>query len=247
MIDGEYRHPRLAAVYDALDPDRGDLDAYVEVAEELGAERVLDVGCGTGTFALLLAGRGLDVIAVDPAAASLAVARGKPGAQRVRWIEGDATAVSVRDRDLTFMTANAAQAIADPRAWEATLRAIGAALRAEGVLVFETRDPAARAWERWNRETTQRSTSLPGGESVTSWVQVLRIDWPLVSFRWTWIFDSDGETLTSESTLRFRERDEIEADLRRTGYVVLDVRDAPDRPGEEFVFVCRRSDGAGGS
>src|SRR5438552_3032086 len=50
---------------------------------EFGARTVLDIGCGTGTFACLLAGRGLEVIAVDPAAASLEVARRKPGAGRV--------------------------------------------------------------------------------------------------------------------------------------------------------------------
>ena len=42
------------------------------------------------------------------------------------------------------------------------------------------------------------------------------------------------------ATLRFRERDEVERDLRRHGYVVEDVRDAPDRPGLELVFVTAR-------
>lgn len=53
MADECFGHPRLAAVYDALDPDRGDLDAYVRMAEEFGARRVLDIGCGTGALALL--------------------------------------------------------------------------------------------------------------------------------------------------------------------------------------------------
>lgn len=80
MVDGEFRHPRLAAIHDALDPDRRDLGPYVSIVAELGARRVVDVGCGTGTFALVLADHGCDVVAVDPAAASLAVARAKPGA-----------------------------------------------------------------------------------------------------------------------------------------------------------------------
>jgi ubiquinone/menaquinone biosynthesis C-methylase UbiE len=93
VADAIFEHPRLAAIYDELDPDRSDLDAYLAMAEELGAASVLDVGCGTGTFALLLAGRGLDVIGVDPAEASLSVARAEPDAERVRWIHGDARAL----------------------------------------------------------------------------------------------------------------------------------------------------------
>jgi len=52
VVDEESRHPRLAAIYDALDPDRSDLHAYVGIAAELGARRVVDIGCGTGTLAL---------------------------------------------------------------------------------------------------------------------------------------------------------------------------------------------------
>jgi len=238
--EDEFRHPRLAAIYDALDPVRDDLDVYVDIARELGARRVFDVGCGTGTLALLLAERGYDVVAVDPAAASVAVARSKPGADRVRWIDGDATTPCCTDRDLALITGNAAQAITDPAAWTATLEGIHASLRPGGHLVFETRDPAARAWEHWTREATHRTVDIPAVGDVTSWVELTAVDLPLVSFRWTWIFGSDGATLTSDSTLRFRSREEVEAQLHATGYLSDRVRDAPDRPGLEFVFFARR-------
>lgn len=81
MADEEFRDPRLAALYDALDdPGRGDLDAYTALVREYDARRVLDIGCGTGVFALRLAGLGFEVVAVDPARAALDVARAKPGA-----------------------------------------------------------------------------------------------------------------------------------------------------------------------
>ena len=48
----------LAALYEPLNPDRSDLNAYLDLATAFGARHVLDVGCGTGVFALLLAGRG---------------------------------------------------------------------------------------------------------------------------------------------------------------------------------------------
>jgi hypothetical protein len=45
MADEIFRDRRLAELYDPLDPDRGDLDAYLRLAEESGARRVLDIGC----------------------------------------------------------------------------------------------------------------------------------------------------------------------------------------------------------
>jgi hypothetical protein len=47
--------------------------------------------------------------------------------------------------------------------------------------------------------------------------------------------------ITSDSTLRFRDRDEVESSLTALGYRVLDVRDAPDRHGRELVFIAQRS------
>ncbi|MGZ4807356.1 MAG: SAM-dependent methyltransferase, partial [Ilumatobacteraceae bacterium] len=35
-------------------------------------------------------------------------------------------------------------------------------------------------------------------------------------------------------------RDEIESSLRTVGLDLLEVRDAPDRPGLEFVFVAEK-------
>ncbi|MER6141260.1 class I SAM-dependent methyltransferase [Streptomyces sparsogenes] len=240
MADEEFRHPRLAAIYDPLDPDRRDLAPYLDLAEGLGARRVLDIGCGTGVFALLLADRGVEVVGVDPAEASLDVARGKPGSERVRWICGDATALPPLRVDLATMTANVAQQITDPHAWQGTLRGAYEALRPGGHLVFETRDPAKRAWEQWNREDSYRVTEIPGVGAVESWVEVTEVAGPLVSFRWHYVFAADGEVLTAESTLRFREREEVEADLVAQGFTPLEVRDAPDRPGKEFVFVAVR-------
>lgn len=55
---------------------------------------------------------------------------------------------------------------------------------------------------------------------------------PYVSFRYCYRFSRDGLVVSSDSTLRFRNRDEIEESLATTGFRILEVRDAPDRPGE---------------
>jgi SAM-dependent methyltransferase len=229
-VDEIFANPRLARVYDLFDGPRDDLVAYVAIADELDARTVLDVGCGTGSLATLLAAGGRTVVGVDPAEASLAVARAKhPG---VRWVHGDASALPEIGADLAVMTGNVAQVFLGDDEWARVLRSVRGALRPDGGhFVFETR----RTWAHWSDFTVRR-----GG--IESDFRLTDASPPFVSFRSTYRFP-DGTRLTSDSTLRFRDRPELEADLDAAGFDVLDVREAPDRPGLEFVFVTRRREG----
>jgi SAM-dependent methyltransferase len=239
--DAIFADPRLARVYDAFDGPRDDLAAYVAIAGELGADRVLDVGCGTGSLAIALAGTGRTVTGVDPAAASLDVARSKDGSAAVTWVHGDAAAVPAASADLAVMTGNVAQVFVTDEDWARVLRAIGAALRPGGYLVFETRRPERRAWEEWAADTGPVTLDLPGAGPVEQRREVTAVDLPLVSFRYTYTFLADGTVIASDSTLRFRDRADLESSLAAQDYRVLDVRDAPDRPGREFVFITQHA------
>ena len=241
MADAHFEVPRLAEIYDPLDPDRRDLGAYAAMAGEFGARTVLDIGCGTGTLACLLAGRGLEVTAADPAAASLEVARRKPGAGRVRWVHAEATALPRVQADLATMTGNVAQVFVTDEEWAAVLGAVHEALRPGGRLVFESRDPAQQAWLGWNRDQTYRRAVIPDAGPVRTWEDLTGVEGSLVSFRTTFVFGSDGAVLTSDSTLRFRGRGQRVSEFAAAGLVVDEVRDAPDRPGLEFVFIARKA------
>ena len=229
MADAVFEVRRLAEIYDALDSDRGDLDAYESlVIDECSGRSVLDIGCGTGTFVCRLARRGLQVMAADPAVASLAVARRKPYADRVRWITGDATALPHLQVDLATMTGNVAQVFVTDGSWVSALSATRAALSPGGLLVFEVRDPRRKGWREWNREQSFRRLRIAGVGPVETWVDLVELNPPLVSFRTTFVFGADGAVLTSDSTLRFRSEAEIRDSVAGLGYVVEEVRDAPD-------------------
>jgi SAM-dependent methyltransferase len=240
MADAIFEERRLAEIYDPLDPDRSDLDPYLSLVDEINARAMLDIGCGTGTLACLAAQVGVEVTAVDPAAASLAVARRKRYAERVRWIVGDATTLPPLQVDVATMTGNVAQVFLTDEDWTSMLRATRAALRPGGLLLFEVRDPAIAGWREWNREQSFRRVTIPGVGQVETWVELTDLQPPFVSFRMTFAFGSDGAVLFSDSTLRFRGRTEIVESLRALGYAVEEVREAPDRPGREFVFIARR-------
>lgn len=83
--DTGFADPLLAVLYDFFDDDRSDLDVYDAIVDELGARKVVDVGCGTGSLAVRLAARDIAVTGVDPAVASIDVGRTKPYADRVTW------------------------------------------------------------------------------------------------------------------------------------------------------------------
>lgn len=150
---------------------------------------------------------------------------------------GEATALAgaAQDVDLVVMTGNVAQVFISDEDWHATLSAVGDALRSGGWFVFETRRPEARAWESWDVEPT--TVELPDGRASVVGRAVTAVDLPLVTFES--VTTIDGETLRSTSTLRFRDCAEIERDLTTHGFTLADVREAPDRPGMENVFLAR--------
>lgn len=241
MPDAIFENPRLAEIYDHVDDDRSDLAVYLSLVEEYRARTVLDIGCGTGTFACLLAARGIAVTAVDPALASLNMARRKRYGDSIRWLYGDATTLPPLAVDVATMTGNVAQVFLTDEEWAATLRSAHSALRPGGRLVFEARDPERRAWEGWTT-TEPRRVVVPKVGVVEIWEELTDVSLPLVSFRLTFRFDEDGAVITSDSTLRFRTRREIEQSLFAAAFDIEELRDAPDRPGLEFVFIARRAD-----
>lgn len=244
--DPIFADPRLVEVYDAFDDDRSDLDAYLAIADELDAHDVVDIGCGTGTFALLLAASGRTVTGVDPAEASLAVARRKPNADAVMWVTGDATHLPALGVDLVTMTGNVAQVFLTDEDWTDTLHAVRRVLRPGGHLVFETRRPEARAWADWAGPADPVLRDVPGVGTVRQRTTVTTVALPLVTFRHDYTFVADGSVVSSDSTLRFRSRVEVEASLTACGFAVAEVREAPDRPGKEYVFLAERPVSAGG-
>jgi hypothetical protein len=159
-------------------------------------------------------------------------------------VHGTAAALPPLHVDLVTMTGNVAQVFLTDEEWGAVLAAAHAALRPGGRLVFETRDPARRAWLEWGRPHSYIRAVVPGIGGVETWEDLTEVSGEFVSFRSTCVFDSDGAVLTSDSTLRFRGRDAILDSLAAAGFTADEIRDAPDRPGREFVFVARRTSGA---
>ncbi len=219
MRHGEFEDPRLVAVYDAEYVWGWDDDLFMSLLAERSAPRVLDFGCGTGRLAIAMAAAGHEVTGVDPAGASLDAARRKPGAERVRWVQGSYRALPAQAYDTALLTSHVSQFLTDDRQWSAALRALRRSLRPGGRLIFDSRDPAGPGWTGWNPVDSRRTVPLPDGTAVETWTEVTAVGGGLVSFTQHYVF-TDGEERTSEATMRFRTEHELRASVEAAGFDV---------------------------
>lgn len=215
--------PRIVDLYDGDNPDGPDHDYFRALADRIGARRILDLGCGTGILTVTLVRPGRDVTGVDPSASMLAFARRRPGGDRVRWVEGDSRAAGAALRepaDLVILTGHVAQHIADPD-WQRTLLDLRALLRDGGVLAFETRNPAARSWERWAGAPTTRDT-VHG--PLREWDEVTDLGDGRVLLRSHNRFERDDETVVQDQVLTFRDLDTLTAQLNSASFAIRATR-----------------------
>jgi SAM-dependent methyltransferase len=219
-------------------------DFYLDVAEEVSAETVVDLGCGTGIITLEFARRGYRMIGVDPSPAMLKVALQKPGADGVHWVQGGAGRLGAPGADLAIMSGHVAQFILADADWLEALAGVKEALRPGRYLAFETRDPRAREWEEWTGRTRIIPDSPYG--RIESWTEVTNVEGDVVYAVGHRRLLRSGEELDSPFTLRFRNEELLRQSLTSSGFSVEKVFGDWDRrpsaPGErELIVVARRS------
>jgi 2-polyprenyl-3-methyl-5-hydroxy-6-metoxy-1,4-benzoquinol methylase len=215
----DYQLAQIAEIYDLVNPRAQDTDFYLSLAG-LRPCSVLDLGCGTGTLGCALAERGHQVTGVDPAAAMLAVARRKPHAEQVEWVESPAQSYRAqRLFDLVVMTGHAFQILLTDADALAVLETMRSHLSEGGRVAFETRNPGLD----WPGEWAARPPlvrMLPNGQLLEK-LEITGVDGEFISFQTSYRFPH--VTLTTSSTLRFPSREHVGALIARSGLVVRDV------------------------
>lgn len=247
MRNAEFNDPRLVEVYDAEYLWSHDDEFFLSVVDETPASRVIDLGCGTGRLAIGMARAGHHVTGLDPAAASLERAKAKPGSDAITWIEGTSSALTCGVFNVAVMTGHVAQFVVDDRGWARVLADLNRALVSGGRLTFDSRDPRARCWQRWNRAASRRAVALESGDVVTTWTEATAaVDGVVDAIRYYRF--PDGIELRSEMTLRFRSEHELRTSLADAGFQIEQIfggwRREPVGQGE-FIVIARKAMGSG--
>jgi SAM-dependent methyltransferase len=166
-----YNQADLAEIYDDENVWDASADFYCDLARQMGARTLLDIGCGTGTVTRgIAAAIGCRAVGVDPAAPMLAVARRNTAGEMVEWIEADARTVRLGRRfDLIIMTGHAFQGFVTPADQAALFTTIAAHLQPDGRFAFDTRNPAAEAWLTWTPDLSRRVVDTGAYGAVEIW------------------------------------------------------------------------------
>jgi SAM-dependent methyltransferase len=246
VVDRQFAEPELAALYDRFCAweRREDFSFYLPLIMAAGS--VLDVGCGTG---MLLHRARRDghpgrLCGLDPAGAMLDLARARPD---IEWILGDLSTVSFRrEFDLVVMTGHAFQVLTEDEEVRTALAAVRSALDGNGRFAFETRNPAARGWERWTAANALRAAG-PDGQA---WQMINEVEAPvtgeLVSFRTTVTGQGWPRPRFSRSTLRFLSAESLAEFLSEAGLTVEQQYGDWDRgpltqSSPEIITIARRA------
>lgn len=219
-VDAFFEEASLAALYDALylDTPREDYDFYRPLAMAAGS--ILDLGCGTGSFLrdLTAAGHEGRLVGIDPARGMIDRARAYPG---VEWRQGDASSIGSGDRfDLIVMTGHAFQALVEDDAITDLLRRVRTALSSTGRFAFETREPAARAWDKWTPDRPVLGCTPDGAAFAMRTHVEAGFDGRTVTFRHDFLCTDGAMIGTSRSTLRFLDAGTLDGLLAAAGLEV---------------------------
>jgi SAM-dependent methyltransferase len=232
------------AAYDELNPADDDYRFYAALVASAGVSRAVDLGCGTGTLARMLASGGAIVTGVDPDPDMLRVARAKDPDDRVDWRLGHSDAIEPGSAELAVMSGHVAQVFTEASTWLAALRDLHRALVPGGLLAFESRNPAARKWEDWTRELTLRTVETPEG-AVEFWYETVDADLPLVSYDTLTRNLRTGQATVNRDVLAFRDEPALRTTLEHVGFDVQHVygdwdRTAPAADSPELIVIARR-------
>lgn len=255
----EFYDPKLVAVYNTICALGDEKEFYLNIAKELSAEKIVDLGSGTGLLTTELANQGHKMIGVEPSKLMLEVARKNSQSLDIEWVKGNASNLKEFNADLVIMTGHVAQFHIEDEEWKNALKSINKTLKDGGYLVFESRNPDVQSWNTNTKKAKNTSSNYtdwyapnffkvfndPVEGDIEYRAKLLEVSGEKVTSESHYRFTKTGEELTSANTLIFRTRKEIEDSLKEAGFSIEKVygnwdKSIANEESPEFIFIVKK-------
>lgn len=210
----------IPLVYDQINRWGKDDEFFLALLNNVNAETIADLGCGTGRLTTHFAEAGYYITAIDPNEKAIEYAKSKKYADKVTWIVGDSTNLQTNSFDAVIMTANVAQVFLTEESWKKAISDAYQALKSGGHFIFDTRNPLAKAWEKWEKDVTPDvAVDQVSGEALEIWTEYEGFVEEVFTF-----YETVKNTLTNEIVIhekmqiKFRTQEEIHESLQQVGF-----------------------------
>lgn len=231
------------SIYSQVNLYGEDDDFRIKKIKEYSPNTVVDVGCGNGRMTFPMSEFVSDILAIDPDVAAINEARELDSEKRINWVVGDSQHITYSGVDAVTMFTNVSQEIVDETNWRQTVKDCHAALKEDGVLIFDGRNFYQKGWMNWTKEKTLQEVTLDDGSVAKFWHEVYQVDGNIVKFHTHIVSETSNELY--DSTMIFRTKDETIEQLRSIGFHKIEVYgDWQDIRGtdnhKEFLFVAHK-------
>lgn len=245
----EFSHPKLVSIYNSVNGIDEYRDFYIQLAKQLNANTIIDIGCGSGLLTCPLAEQDYTMIGIEPSKEMLELAKNSKCGDTVKWLHGTAKNLPKLDADMAIMTGHVAQFHLTDSDWQLALQSIHSSLKRGGYLAFESRNPDVQPWFNnkqhidWPTKSSPRIVNHPTEGEVHWWMNMLEVKDNTTLYEIHYLFLNTNEELVSVNKLRFRSKKEITDSLEETGFKVDTVYgnwdfSLADEISPEFIFVA---------
>lgn len=214
--NGIYFDPDIAQFYDGSNRARPDFEFCQQLAT--GNMSILDLGCGTGALALTLAPEN-SVVAVDPAAPMIEIAKSKKGADAVDWRVADAKNLRLDQKfDLVVLTGHTFQVFLNETDQSSVLGTISAHLKPKGRFIFDTRNPEFGGSKERSRGQVKRSFEHAQLGLVDCWnSSTYDQQTQILSYENGYVVEATGASYSAEAKIKYTSQGDISRLLNEAG------------------------------
>ena len=258
MNENIFRNSAWLYDVDNRDNLHDDIPFYLEYAKQQKGE-ILELGCGTGRVALVLAAEGFRVTGLDLSEQMLGVFREKLASRpeltdRITLIHGNMAEFSL-DRKFAMIIApfRAFQALTDDGDIEKSLACIHKHLTDDGIFIVNVFNPIPGRtteqtwcypetvqWERLDEATGNYVVKKHWGDKIDTANQVI---YPHFAYEVTYP-DGKNERITDDLKLKYYYNYQLRAAVEKAGMKIAEEYSWYDKTppgGREIIFICGRN------